>query len=63
MCIGGQWSGQLKDPWVSMNQVTLPVVAIIIITQIWNRKSKIKMMEKCKVEMQPQTLAKLEDKT
>ena len=29
-----------------MNQVTLPVAVIIIITQKWNSKSKIKVLEK-----------------
>lgn len=35
-----------------MNQVTLPVVVIIIITRKWNSKSKIKALEK----MRPQNV-------
>lgn len=29
-----------------MNQVTLPLVVIIIITQKWNSKSKVKVLKK-----------------
>lgn len=40
------WRGQLEDFEVSVDQVTLPVVVVKIITQKRNRKSKIKVLEK-----------------